>query len=94
MRLVHLIRVVALLALNHPTAVTPLLVICYECSSEGPLRVHGIAVDASTTIIKLALLTTGWQGALEVVAVGLDAVGRKIKAASNTITTGILRERK
>ena len=45
----------------------------------------------------LALLTTGWQGALEVVAVGLGAgiqAGRKIKGAFTTTTTGILRERK
>jgi hypothetical protein len=50
----------------------------------------------TTTIIKLALLMTGWQRALEVVAVGLGAgirAGRSIKEAS-TMTTGILRERK
>jgi hypothetical protein len=38
------------------------------------------ARDRTTTTIKsLALLMTGWQGALEVVAVGLGA-GRIIKA--------------
>jgi hypothetical protein len=40
-----------------------------------------LAVDARVTINILALLTTGWQGALEVVAVGLGAatlVGRII----------------
>jgi hypothetical protein len=37
---------------------------------------------------------TGRQGALEVVAVGLGAVGRIIKAACTTKTIGILRERK
>jgi hypothetical protein len=54
-----------------------------------------LAVDArvSTTISILALLATGWQGAREVVAVGLGAAGRIIKAASIT-TKGILRERK
>jgi hypothetical protein len=54
-------------------------------------------VDASTTITELALLTTGWQGALELVAVGLGAgilAGRSIKVASIITITGILRERK
>jgi hypothetical protein len=41
--------------------------------------------DITTTIfIPLALLATGWQGALEVVAVGLNAgilAGRNIKEA-------------
>jgi hypothetical protein len=55
-----------------------------------------LAVDARA--ITLALITTGWQGALEVIAVGLGAgtlAGRSIKAASIIITTtGVLRERK
>jgi hypothetical protein len=52
-------------------------------------------VDARGAIIQLALLTTGWQGAREVVAVGLGAAGRIIKpTCTMTTTLGILRERK
>ena len=55
-------------------------------------------MDARVIItINLALLMTGWQGAREVVAVGLGAgiiAGRIIKAAFTTTTNGILRERK
>jgi hypothetical protein len=51
-------------------------------------------VDARVIINILALLATGRQGAREVVAVGLGAAGRIIKAAFTIITIGILRERK
>jgi hypothetical protein len=63
------------------------------------LFLPSLAVDARVTT-KTALLTTGWQGALEVIAVRLVAaslkwslIGRKIKATP-TITTIILCERK